>query len=71
MSYEDEFYTEKELCGLLKVSRKTLYNWRQLKIGPEFVELPALRYPKKSTDKWFKDQLVHTDTKALILKKRV
>lgn len=37
---EDELLSITEICDELKISRRTFYRWRELRIGPAAIKLP-------------------------------
>lgn len=50
----DELLSVAEICTELKVSRRTFYRWRELRIGPESIKLPngEIRVPRSSLAAW-------------------
>lgn len=36
----DELLSVAEICTELKISRRTFYRWRELRVGPEAIKLP-------------------------------
>lgn len=50
---EVEFLTAKEAAKFLKVTERTLYNYRQLELGPSYMMIKGkLIYPKKDLIKF-------------------
>ncbi|MGC2853841.1 helix-turn-helix domain-containing protein [Novispirillum sp. DQ9] len=45
--------TPKEVASILRVSEKTLKNWRSLRLGPPFIKVGGVvRYRRRSVDRW-------------------
>lgn len=50
---EDYKLTAGEVARMLKISERTLHNWRAKKSGPPFIKLGAVyRYSKRSLEDW-------------------
>jgi excisionase family DNA binding protein len=49
-----ELMTTREVCQVLKISRDTLYEWREVNAGPPAFKLPngQLRFPVDEFDTW-------------------
>ena len=56
----NEKLTISEVCGELKVSRSTFYDWRQKRRGPRCIRLPNgdLRIRRRDLDAWLSAQEV-------------
>jgi predicted DNA-binding transcriptional regulator AlpA len=50
----DELLSVAEICAELKISRRTFYRWRELRIGPEAIKLPngEIRVPRSILMAW-------------------
>lgn len=50
----DELLSVAEICTELKISRRTFYRWRELRIGPEAIKLPngEIRVLRSSLAAW-------------------
>jgi predicted DNA-binding transcriptional regulator AlpA len=50
----DELLSVAEICIELKISRRTFYRWRELRIGPEAIKLPngEIRVPRSILTAW-------------------
>jgi len=49
----DEYLTEKETAAVLKVSPRTIQDWRLKKIGPDYLRLNrSVRYRRGDVDKY-------------------
>lgn len=50
----DELLTVTEIVAELKVSRRTFYRWRELRIGPEALKLPngEIRVSRRALRDW-------------------
>jgi predicted DNA-binding transcriptional regulator AlpA len=50
----DELLSVADICTELKVSRRTIYRWRELRIGPEAIKLPngEIRVPRSLFAAW-------------------
>jgi predicted DNA-binding transcriptional regulator AlpA len=50
----DELLSVAEICTELKISRRTFYRWRELRIGPEAIKLPngEIRVLRSSLATW-------------------
>lgn len=60
ISGENGFYTLKEMCELLGVSRSTLDRMAQKKLIPGRVKIGGqIRYHKASVSRWITDQVRH------------
>lgn len=50
---ENELLSEKEVAAILKVSRRTLQQWRYLGKGPPFLKIGLMvRYPRAALEDW-------------------
>jgi excisionase family DNA binding protein len=51
-----ELMTTKEVCEVLKISRDTLYEWREINAGPPAFKLPngQLRFPVDEFEAWLR-----------------
>lgn len=61
MSESDhELLTVDDLAAQLKVSRKTILNWRSRRVGPPAVKVVgALRYRRNDVDRWLRQGSNH------------
>jgi predicted DNA-binding transcriptional regulator AlpA len=52
-----EMLSVAEVIGMLKVSRRTFYRWRELRIAPESIRLPngELRITRAALAAWLDD----------------
>lgn len=50
----EELLSVAEICAELKISRRTFYRWRELRIGPDAIKLPngEIRVPRSSFAAW-------------------
>ena len=50
----DELLSVAEICAELKISRRTFYRWRELRIGPGAIKLPngEIRVPRSLFAAW-------------------
>ena len=50
----DELLSVAQICTELKISRRTFYRWRELRIGPEAIKLPngEIRVPRSVFAAW-------------------
>jgi hypothetical protein len=50
----DELLSVAEICTELKISRRTFYRWRELRVGPEAIRLPngEIRVPRSVLAAW-------------------
>jgi predicted DNA-binding transcriptional regulator AlpA len=50
----DELLSVADICAELKISRRTFYRWRELRIGPEAIKLPngEIRVPRSIFASW-------------------
>lgn len=50
----DELLSVAEICTELKISRRTFYRWRELRIGPKAIKLPngEIRVPRSALSAW-------------------
>jgi len=52
-----QFLGSKELAELLGVSQRTLINWRNNNLGPEWLQLGgSIKYAKKDVNEWLLKQ---------------
>jgi excisionase family DNA binding protein len=52
-----ELLTIDEVAARLRVSRKTLYNWRAIGTGPDGFRVGrTVRYRRESVDRWLREQ---------------
>ncbi|MGR9297007.1 helix-turn-helix transcriptional regulator [Rhizobium leguminosarum] len=57
---DEGFYTQREVCRLLRLSRQTIYRWRKRKLFPEpaiFVVGGALRWYIAHVHEWIRENL--------------
>lgn len=50
---EKRYYTEKEFCEIMEITRKTAFKWRKKKLV-DFIRLPTgvIRYPRTAFEKF-------------------
>lgn len=50
----EELLSVADICTELKISRRTFYRWRELRIGPEAIKLPngEIRVPRSMFAAW-------------------
>jgi predicted DNA-binding transcriptional regulator AlpA len=50
----DELLSVAEICTELKISRRTFYRWRELRIGPDAIKLPngEIRVLRSAFSSW-------------------
>ena len=54
----DGFITEEEICGQIKVTRRTFRRWRRLGEAPPFVKIGSRRlYHVASVREWMKGRI--------------
>jgi excisionase family DNA binding protein len=59
----NDYLTEAELAELLKVSVKTVRNWRKAGTGPPALRLGrGIRYRRRDVEAWASDQAEDRDT---------
>jgi excisionase family DNA binding protein len=52
-----ELLTIDEVAARLRVSRKTLYNWRAIRTGPDGFRVGrTVRYRRESVERWLREQ---------------
>lgn len=51
---DDQLLTTPELCAFLKITRDTLYEWREINAAPPALKLPNghLRFPRSELLAW-------------------
>ena len=55
------YYSEKELAEILGLSRRTLQNWRQQKIGPMYIKLGrVVRYRHSDIEPYITENIIKT-----------
>jgi len=54
------FYTEAEVCALLRVDPRTMRNWRKAGTGPPYMRIGNLwlRYEKEALNVWIAERTV-------------
>ena len=58
---QNEFYTEKDIAGILRVSISTIRKWRGKKVGPPFKMIAGtIRYSKYAFEQYIEDCTVQT-----------
>lgn len=53
-TFTEELLSVADICTELKISRRTFYRWRELRIGPEAIKLPngEIRVPRSIFAAW-------------------
>ena len=55
---DDEYLTRNQVCDLLKISTKTLWDWKKAGVAPPTVKVGGtLRYPKSMLDKFLREHV--------------
>lgn len=54
---DEPLLTQNDVAALLKVSKQTLFRWRQLEQGPPFIQVEgSIRYRRDAVDTWLAER---------------